>query len=124
MTKKVRLALLVALAGALSFAQQSNPKSKPRTIPPNSSAGHISGFTAASSAKQSEIESKFKAVPSPEQAQKWHRWLTAEPHPAGSERNNQLAREIAETWKSQGMEEVVVRQYDVLQSTPREVSLE
>jgi N-acetylated-alpha-linked acidic dipeptidase len=124
MTKKVRLALLVALAGALSFAQQSKSQSKPRTIPPDTSTGRISGFTATSSAKQSEIESKFKAVPSPENAQKWHRWLTAEPHPSGSERNNQLAREIADHWKAQGMEDVVIRQYDVLQSTPREVSLE
>src|SRR5437899_2359901 len=99
MTKKVRLVFLLALLGALSFAQQSKPKSKPHTGNSVDSDQRISGFTPASSAKEKEVEAKFKAVPSPEQAQKWHRWLTAEPHPSGSERNNQLAREIAERWK-------------------------
>jgi N-acetylated-alpha-linked acidic dipeptidase len=123
MTKKARVVLLLALAGAPVFAQQPKPKSK-QTPTPFHPDQRITGFTAANSAKQIEIETKFKAVPSPEQAQKWHRRLTAEPHPSGSERNNLLAREIADTWKSQGMEDVVIHEYDVLQSTPREVSLE
>src|SRR2546427_2114514 len=33
----------------------------------------------------------FRSVPSPDRAREWHRYLTAEPHPAASERNNQLA---------------------------------
>ncbi len=57
------------------------------------------------------------------EARAWHRHFTAEPHPAGSERNNELARYIAEEWKKQGLEDVVVHRYDVLNTAPREVSL-
>jgi len=84
----------------------------------------LSGFTESSSRKQVEIETRFKAIPSPEEARKHHRFLTAEPHPAGSERNNELARYVAEIWKQQGWEDVVIRRYDVLNTFPRSVSLE
>jgi N-acetylated-alpha-linked acidic dipeptidase len=53
----------------------------------------------------------------------WHRHFTAEPHPAGSERNNALAYFIAGEWRKQGLEDVVVHRYDVLNTAPREVSL-
>ncbi len=84
----------------------------------------ISGFTPENSAHQREVEKQFFALPSTESIQKFHRWLTEQPHPAGSERNNQLAREIAELWKQQGLEDVKVHQYDVLVSYPKAVSLE
>ncbi|HSB09590.1 MAG TPA: M28 family metallopeptidase [Blastocatellia bacterium] len=82
------------------------------------------GFSARAAKAQSEIESKFKAIPSPDEARKHHRFFTAEPHPAGSERNNELARYIAELWKQQGWEDITLRRYDVLNTFPREVSVE
>jgi N-acetylated-alpha-linked acidic dipeptidase len=84
----------------------------------------ITGFASQSAQKQVALEQKFKAQISREQARKFHRYLTAEPHPAGSERNNELARYIADTWRQQGLEDVVIRQYDVLNSFPRSTSLE
>lgn len=84
----------------------------------------IQGFSAGATKSQIEIESKFKAIPSPDEARRHHRYLTALPHPAGSQRNNELARHIAELWKQQGWEDVVLRRYDVLNSFPREVSCE
>jgi N-acetylated-alpha-linked acidic dipeptidase len=84
----------------------------------------ISGFTSRSARKQVALEQKFKAQISRQQERKFHRYLTAEPHPAGSERNNELARYIAETWRQQGLEDVTIRQYDVLNSFPRATSLE
>ncbi|MBZ5627792.1 MAG: M28 family metallopeptidase [Acidobacteriia bacterium] len=84
----------------------------------------ITGFTRTSEQKQTAIEQKFKARISRAQERIFHRYLTAEPHPAGSERNNELARYIAETWRQQGLEDVVIREYDVLNSFPRETSLE
>src|SRR6185503_11401105 len=84
----------------------------------------ISGFSARAAKTQAEIESKLKAIPSSDEARKHHRFLTAEPHPAGSERNNELARYIAELWKQQGWEDVTLRRYDVLNTFPREVSVE
>ena len=84
----------------------------------------MSGFSTRAVKTQAEIESKLKAIPSPDEARKHHRFLTAEPHPAGSERNNELARYIAELWKQQGWEDVTLRRYDVLNTFPREVSVE
>lgn len=84
----------------------------------------ITGFSATGTKSQAEIETKFKSVPSPDEARKHHRFLTAEPHPAGSERNNELARYISEIWKQQGWEDVTLRRYDVLNTFPRAVSCE
>ena len=71
-----------------------------------------------------KLETEFQAIPSPEKAREWHRTFTAEPHPAASERNNQLADFIADEWRKQGWEDVSLRRYDVLHSRPRSVSLE
>jgi N-acetylated-alpha-linked acidic dipeptidase len=87
------------------------------------SGGGLAGFAPASAAREREVEGAFAASLSPDQARAWHRYFTAEPHPAGSERNNELARYVADEWKKQGLEDVVVRRYDVLNTAPREVSL-
>lgn len=84
----------------------------------------IMGFSPAAAKQQAVVESRFKALPQPANIEKDHAWLTAEPHIAGSERNNQLAREIAERWRQQGLEDVKVHQYDVYNSDPVSFSLE
>src|SRR5690348_2041774 len=84
----------------------------------------ILGFTAARAAAEHKIEAEFQAIPSPERAREWHRTFTAEPHPAASERNNQLADFIADEWRKEGWEDVTLRRYDVLHSRPRSYSLE
>ena len=84
----------------------------------------ILGFTAAHAVTENKVEAEFQAIPSPERAREWHRTFTAEPHPAASERNNQLADFIADEWRKQGWEDVTLRRYDVLHSKPRSVSLE
>lgn len=107
------LAAGLATAGALALASQSKP-----------SAPAMAGYSAARAAAQRKLEAQFAAIPSSEEARKHHRYFTAEPHPAGSERNNELARHIAEVWEQQGLEDVVIHRYDVLSSYPREVSVE
>jgi N-acetylated-alpha-linked acidic dipeptidase len=89
-----------------------------------SHAQNILGFAAASTAKEVEIEEQFKAIPTPAEARRQLRILTAQPHLAGSERNNELARYIANEWKNQGLEDVVIRRYDVFSSEPKETMLE
>jgi N-acetylated-alpha-linked acidic dipeptidase len=84
----------------------------------------IRGFSAASAVRQSAVETKFKSIPNAAQMQRWHRYFTAEPHPAGSDRNNELARYVADEWKKQGLEDVAIRRYDVYSSDPKETSLE
>jgi N-acetylated-alpha-linked acidic dipeptidase len=82
------------------------------------------GFGPSSAARQAKLEEKFKAIPSPDQARRQHRIFTAEPHLAGSKRNNELAQYIASEWRNQGLEDVVVRRYDVYATEPRSASLE
>ncbi len=82
------------------------------------------GFSSGAAVKERAAEQRFQAAISTEEIRSFHRLFTAEPHPAGSERNNELARYIAEQWKQQGLEDVAIHEYDVLSSSPREVSLE
>ncbi len=84
----------------------------------------ILGFTRASAARETEVETKFKSIPSPDEERRQHRVFTAEPHVAGSKRNNELADYIAEEWRKQGLEDVVIRRYDVYGTNPKSASLE
>ena len=84
----------------------------------------ILGFTPSSAAHEAEIENKFKAIPSPDEERRQHHIFTAEPHVAGSPRNNELARYIADEWRNEGLEDVVIRRYDVYGSNPKSTSLE
>src|ERR1700758_1416853 len=84
----------------------------------------IQGFTPASSAHETEIETKFKSIPTPEEEKRQHRIFTQEPHVAGSKRNNELADYIAAEWKKQGLEDVVIHRYDVYGTNPKSASLE
>lgn len=84
----------------------------------------MSGFSSQGAAQENSLEARYRALTSPDQIAKYHRYLTAEPHPAGSSRNNDLARWVADQWRRQGLEDVAIHEYDVLNSSPREVSLE
>jgi N-acetylated-alpha-linked acidic dipeptidase len=84
----------------------------------------LTGFSAASGQQETIIEQRYRALTSTEQLKNFHRYLTAEPHPAGTKRNNDLAQWVADQWRLQGLEDVTVHEYDVLNSRPREISLE
>jgi N-acetylated-alpha-linked acidic dipeptidase len=84
----------------------------------------IEGFTAASSAREAQIESKFKSIPSADEERRQHRIFTQEPHVAGSKRNNELAEYIRDEWKKQGLEDVIIRRYDVYGTNPKSATLE
>ena len=87
-------------------------------------AQSILGFSSASAAREVEIEQKFKSIPSPDEERRQHRIFTQEPHTAGSKRNNELAEYMASEWKKQGLEDVVIRRYDVYGTNPKSASLE
>jgi N-acetylated-alpha-linked acidic dipeptidase len=90
----------------------------------NSQATSILGFTPSAAAHETEIENKFKAIPSPDEERRQHHIFTAEPHVAGSARNNELARYIADEWRNEGLEDVIIRRYDVYGSNPKSTFLE
>src|SRR5437899_177071 len=102
----------------LTFALSAQLK---QAAPP---ATPILGFSPPHASAEQALEFTFQSIPSSEKAREWHRTFTAEPHPAASERNNQLADFIADEWRKQGWEDVTLRRYDVLHSRPRSVSLE
>src|ERR1700747_2291115 len=88
------------------------------------SQAQIIGFTPASSSRALEIENKFTPIPPPDEERRQHRIFTQEPHAAGSKRNNELANYIADEWKKQGLEDVVIRRYDVYGTNPKSTFLE
>jgi N-acetylated-alpha-linked acidic dipeptidase len=106
----LKLALLTVIIHAL-------------TIPAMPQAS-ILGFTSTSAARQSDIEKKFKAIPTHAEERRQHRIFTAEPHIAGSKRNNDLARYIADQWRKPGLEDVVIHEYDVYSTALKSSSLE
>ena len=107
------LCVLIVANAASTFSQEKNV-----------AVEKISGFTPSSAAREMEVETTFKAIPSPEEARRQHRIFTAEPHVAGSKRNNELAQYIASEWRKQGLEDVIVRRYDVYATEPKSASLE
>lgn len=84
----------------------------------------LMGFSASGAKNELALESKMNALVSRQSARKFHRYFTSEPHPAGTEQNHKVAEYIADTWRQQGLEDVVIRQYDVLSSLPRQISVE
>ncbi len=91
---------------------------------PYANAQSILGFTPSSATRESEVESKFKAIPKSDEERRQHRIFTQEPHVAGSKRNNKLAEYIRDEWKKQGLEDVIIRRYDVYGTNPKSASLE
>jgi N-acetylated-alpha-linked acidic dipeptidase len=84
----------------------------------------LRGFTAAGSAKETGIEKQLIAATSRQEIQEFHRYLTRQPHPAGSARNNELAQWMAAQWTAQGLEDVTIHEYDVYSSRPKQIFLE
>jgi N-acetylated-alpha-linked acidic dipeptidase len=114
--RSLSLALVATIT--LTIALFARPQQGPAPAAP------ILGFSSLHAAAEHQLETAFQAIPSPDKAREWHHTFTAEPHPAASPRNNELADVIADEWRKQGWEDVTLRRYDVLHSRPRSVSLE
>src|SRR5580692_10929546 len=84
----------------------------------------ILGFTPTQAARETAVEANFKRIPTPDEERRQHRIFTSEPHVAGSKRNNELADYIAVEWRKQGLEDVIIRRYDVYGTNPKAASLE
>src|ERR1700681_429367 len=84
----------------------------------------ISGFSPQHAAEQTSLEDQLKKLISTDEIRKQHRYFTSIPHPAGSIHDREVAEYIADQWRKQGLEDVVIRQYDVLGTRPVATSLE
>jgi N-acetylated-alpha-linked acidic dipeptidase len=114
--KIIRAAALLASGGFLFFGVVGFAQAPQEAAMP--------GFPARAAAVERAIEQRYRGLTSTDEIMKFHRYLTAEPHPAGSKRNNELAQWVADQWRVQGLEDVTIHEYDVLNSSPREISLE
>ena len=84
----------------------------------------MTGYSSQGAAEEASVEKQYLSLMSTDRIREFHRYLTAEPHPAGSPRNNELAKWVANQWREQGLEDVTIHEYDVLNSSPRQISLE
>ena len=107
------LLLLACTVLGASIAAQNPPAS-----------GRMTGFSPAHAAEESKLETQFKSGISPQQIRDYHRYFTSKPHPAGTENDHEVAQYIAAEWRKQGLEDVVIRQYDVLGTRPVSTMLE
>ena len=102
----------------LQSARRANAQAPPAM------AAKITGFTAPHAAEEAQLESQLKNAISTEEIRKHHRYFTSVPHPAGSVHDHEVALYIAEQWKKQGLEDVIIRQYDVLGTRPISTALD
>ncbi len=108
-------ALFAALSGLAARAGQ--------TIKPGSDAP-IFGFGRRSVSVQRALERRLLRFPSPDRIQADHRYLTEEPHVAGTPRDRELAEWTAAEWRRAGLEEVQIVEHQVLLPFAEEVSVE
>jgi N-acetylated-alpha-linked acidic dipeptidase len=95
-----------------------------KSLSQDNNTAAILGFTGTHAARENAVEQKFKAIPLPAEERRQHRIFTAEPHLAGSKRNNDLATYVAGEWRKQGLEDVIIRRYDVYATMPKSSFLE
>jgi N-acetylated-alpha-linked acidic dipeptidase len=114
---RVRLAFAIFAGVIFSGAAMALAGDRADEVP-------MMGYSAQAAADEASAEKQYRSLMSTDRIREFHRYLTAEPHPAGSPRNNELAKWVADQWRGQGLEDVTIHEYDVLNSSPREISLE
>jgi len=84
----------------------------------------ISGFSARSAVAQKALEQRLRRFPSSDRIRADHRFLTEEPHVAGTPRDRELAEWTASQWRNAGLEDVHIVEHEVLLPYAEEVSVE
>jgi N-acetylated-alpha-linked acidic dipeptidase len=123
---RVPLAALAAVLAAVLAAFVAAPARSSASAAAGATAGAetISGFTRASLDTQLEIERHITGYPSSERIRADHRYLTAEPHVAGTPRDRELAEWTAAEWRKAGLEDVRLVEHEVLLPYATEVAVE
>jgi N-acetylated-alpha-linked acidic dipeptidase len=84
----------------------------------------IEGFGATSLAAQHAVEQRLARFPSRRRLDADHRFLTAEPHVAGSPRDHLLAEWTRDQWQTAGLDSVEIVEHDVLLPYPGDAVVE
>jgi N-acetylated-alpha-linked acidic dipeptidase len=109
-----RVFIALALSAAVFFLLTSAAETPPG----------VSGFSRTSLEAERRAEARFLRLPSEDRARGFHRFLTAQPHVAGSARNKALAEWQREQWARWGLDQVEIITHDVLLPYPQEVRVE
>jgi N-acetylated-alpha-linked acidic dipeptidase len=91
--------------------------------PPPTHTTRLPGFTAAASTAERGFEAAMADQLDPESTARHFRLLTAEPHPAASARNLELAAYVRDQFAASGLEGVQMHRYDVLLPWPKKVAV-
>jgi N-acetylated-alpha-linked acidic dipeptidase len=108
--RRTVLLLCVIVLGSIAAGRSAEPS--------------LFGFSPASAEVQRRIEARFLSLPSQDRVREDHRFLTEEPHVAGSPRNRLLAEWQRDRWQAWGLEDVHIVTHDVLLPYPEEVRVE
>ena len=111
----------VALLSLVILLMGSKVAQRASSAPPTTK---ISGFSPQHAVEQARLEDQLKKSISTAEIRKQHRYFTSMPHPAGSIHDREVAEYIAAQWRKQGLEDVIIHQYDVLGTKPVSTSLE
>ncbi len=84
----------------------------------------LPGFSARGAVAELAVEDKLVSMLDPASTARHFRYLTEEPHPAGSERNRELAEYTRDRFIDYGLEDVAMLRYDVFLPFPRQVGVE
>ena len=112
---------LFATLTAMTAAAAILPAARP--TPPGLSR-RIEGFGATSQAAQHTVERRIARFPSTRRLRADHRFLTAEPHVAGSPRDRLLAEWTRDQWHAAGLDSVEIVEHHVLLPYSGEISVE
>ena len=82
------------------------------------------GFSHHRAATHDSLERRFLQIPNASRIRDAHRFLTDEPHPAGSERDRQLADWTRDRFRACGLEDVTTTTHEALLPRPLETSVE
>jgi len=84
----------------------------------------IKGFTGPGSREERRAEAALMKLADPKVYEEHLRFLTKEPHIAGTKRNYELALYVRDKFKEFGLEDVELVEYQVLLSYPGDISVE
>ncbi len=116
--------LVVAWLCLLMVPSGAAGQPRPTAAKPADDAGRaIRGFSSARAEAQHDLEARLKRLASRERAEKHLRFLTAEPHLAGTDGSRRVAEYVRDQLRSFGFEAELVR-YDVWLPHPKELKLE
>ena len=116
----MRVGLWATIAGAAAGTMllvAAKPATRARQPP-------IDGFAPAHLEAQHDVERRIGRFPSTRRLESDHRFLTAEPHVAGSPRDRELAEWTRDQWIAAGLDSVEIVEHHALLPYPRDASVE